>query len=99
MAAFSSLRVRLMLLVVLAMIPALAFILFSDLEQRRIAGAQAKEDALRVARLASASEAQFIEGAHQLLLALSYLPQVRSGNAEACNEVLAALLREYPLYA
>ena len=88
-----------MLLVVLAMIPALCFILFSDLEQRRIAGEQVREDALRVARLVSASQARFIEGAQQLLLALSYLPEVRSGEAEPCNEVLAALMQEYPLYA
>lgn len=44
--SFSSLRARLLLLVLLAALPALGLILYTDLEQRRLAATQAQEDAL-----------------------------------------------------
>ena len=46
--SFSSLRVRLLLLVLLAVIPALGLMLYTGLEQRRLAAVHAQEGALRV---------------------------------------------------
>jgi len=51
MLSFASLRVRLLLLVLLAVIPALGLTLYTGLEQRRVAAAGAQEDALRLVRL------------------------------------------------
>ncbi len=88
-----------MLLVVVAMIPALGFILYSDFDQRKAAGEQAREEAMHVARLMSATQESYGEAAHQLLLAVSYLPQVWGDDPEGCGQVLAALIQEYPVYA
>jgi hypothetical protein len=44
---FSSLRIRLIVLVLLAVLPALGLILYSNLEQRQLAAAAAQAEALR----------------------------------------------------
>jgi signal transduction histidine kinase len=95
---FASLRTRLFLLVALAVLPALGLIFYNDLEQRRLTTAQAQEDALRFAQLAAAEQAQLIQSAHQLLVALAELPAVRDGDAKACSELFSKLLKRYPTY-
>ncbi len=98
-AFFTSLRVRLFLLIVLAVLPALGFIVYSDLEQRQLAAVQAQEDTLRLAQLAADEQAQLISAAHQFLIAVSQLPAVRDGDASACTMLFANLLTHYPAYA
>ena len=97
--SFASLRARLFFLITLAVLPALGFILYTDLEQRQLAAVQAQEDALRLARLAAADQAQLILAAHQFLIAVSQLPAVRDGDAAACTALFTSLLRHYPAYA
>ncbi|MBI4489190.1 MAG: hypothetical protein HY694_08905, partial [Deltaproteobacteria bacterium] len=97
--SFSSLRARLMLLVLLAVIPALGLVLYTAAEQRRSAAVEAQEGALRLARLASSDQEQFIEGARQLLVSLAQLPHVRQRDSGACDALFANLLKQYPLYA
>src|SRR5712691_91045 len=97
--SLSSLRVRLLLLVLLAALPSLGLILYTHLEQRRLAATQAQEDALRLARLAAADQAQLIQGAHQLLTALAQLPAVRNGDLATCTTLFTKLLKQYPVYA
>jgi signal transduction histidine kinase len=97
--SFSSLRARLWLLVLLAVLPVLGLILYTDLEQRRLAATQVQEDALRLAWLAAADQAQLIQGAHQLLIALAQLPAVRAGDPVACTTLFTNLLKRYPAYA
>lgn len=94
----SSLRCRLVMLVLLGVLPALALTLHTAAEQRRHAAAQIQQDALRVARLASAGQERLIEGARQLLLIMSHLPEMRAADPSAANAMLAELLRQYPLY-
>src|SRR5262245_39989107 len=96
---FSSLRLRLVVLVLLAVVPALGLMLYTNLEQRRLATVQAQTDAQRLARLSATQQQQLIEGARQLLIALAQLREVRSGDAAACNTLMASLLKQYPLYA
>ena len=97
-ASLASLRVRLLLLVLLAVLPAAALILYTGWEQRRQAAVDVQENALRLARLASTEHERLIEGAHQLLLALAQLPGVRGGDAAACSALFADLLKQYPRY-
>ncbi|HJY82107.1 MAG TPA: cache domain-containing protein, partial [Candidatus Binatia bacterium] len=97
--SLSSLRARLLLLVLLAAIPALGLILYIDLEQRRLAATQAQEAALRLAQLAAADQAQLIQGAHQLLTALAQLPAVHAGDSATCTTFFTKLLKQYPVYA
>jgi signal transduction histidine kinase/ActR/RegA family two-component response regulator/HAMP domain-containing protein len=95
----SSLRIRLMLLVLLAVIPALGLILHTAATQRRSATVEVQEDLLRLTRFAAANQRQAIEGARQLLIALSQMPQIRERNVAECNQLLANLLRQYKAYA
>ena len=95
---FFSLRFRLILLVLLAVIPALGLTFYTGLEQRRIAAIQAKEEALRLARLVSSNQSQFVEGARHFLYTLAQLPQVRNCEPALCRSLFANLMRQYPWY-
>jgi PAS domain S-box-containing protein len=96
---FTSLRSRLLLLVIFAVVPALGLSLYTGLEQRRLAGIAAEEAALRVARLAAANQERLVEGARQLLITLAHLPEIQWGDSEECNAFLAKLLEEHRAYA
>lgn len=93
-----SLRLRLVLLVVGALLPALGVFLFTVSVDRREHIHHVEGDAVRLAREASAREHQLLEGAHQMLRAVALMPEVRTGSAQDCQRLLAALLDEYPIY-
>jgi hypothetical protein len=97
--SLSSLRVRLLLLVLTAVLPALGLVFYTALEQRRSATAEVQETALRLARLASSNQGQLIGGVRQLLVSLSQLPEIRAREDAACSAFLSKLLQQYPLYA
>ncbi len=97
--SFSSLRVRLLLLVLLSVVPALGVVLYQAYEERRLEKAQAQEDALRLARIAAGEQERLIEGGRQFLDLLAQLPPVRGGDRSACSGLSADLLRRYPRYA
>lgn len=78
---WSRLRFRLVLLVMLGGIPAFGLIVFTAAEQRRLSAVQVQENSLRMARLASATQERLIEGARQVLLILSRMPEVKGGDA------------------
>jgi len=99
MMRFPSLRVRLILLVLLAVIPALGLILYTGLEQRRLATEEIQETALRLARLVSNEQTRIIQGTRQLLVGLSELPVVRTQDHRFCSALFADLLKLHPLYA
>ena len=92
------LRLRLLLLVLLAVLPALLLVGLSAVRSRNTLARQAEEDALRVARLSAAGHEAAIEGAQQFLTALARAPEVRSGNASRCEELVRDLLAQFPNY-
>ena len=92
--SFSTLRFRLILLVFLAVIPALGLTLYSGLEERRHALFQALADALEMAKNASRTQERMIEGAHQILIALSQMPQVHQRDSTACSTIFNNLLKQ-----
>jgi PAS domain S-box-containing protein len=96
--SFAGLRARLLLLVLLAIIPAMGLILYTNVELRRTVVADVREDALRLARLAANDQEDSIRDARQLLFALAQLPQVRNSDPDACSAFFAQLLRQYPQY-
>jgi len=96
--ARSSPRAWLILLALLAVGPAVALALAVAVDQWTAAAARVETDALRLARLAAASQTRLVEGTRHLLLALAALPQVRRPEPAACRAVLAELLRQYPGY-
>lgn len=93
----SSLRCRLILLVLLAVIPAFGVILHSAGSHRDLTAEQAQKNALGAARAIAVEQDRFFENAHQFLITLSRLPQVRDNDRAACRRILAGLLE--PLYA
>jgi signal transduction histidine kinase/HAMP domain-containing protein len=92
-----SLRFRLILLVLLAVVPAFLLILRTAEQHRALIGAEVQMNALRAARAIAANQERFLEGAHQFLLTLSRLPQIRSRDRSACAKILAGLLE--PTYS
>ncbi|HEV8441179.1 MAG TPA: diguanylate cyclase [Methylomirabilota bacterium] len=94
----SSLRYRLLLLVLLAVLPALGLIISTALEQRRQAAVGAQDDALRLARLAAGDQERLIEGARSLLIGLAQLSTVQMHNSMGCSALFAEVQRRFPLY-
>ena len=94
----ASLRSRLLLLVLFAVIPAFLLTIFTNWNERRLAATEVREEALRLARLAAADQEQLVESVHQLLLTLARLPEVHDGAAAHCQALLADLLRQHRRY-
>jgi signal transduction histidine kinase/HAMP domain-containing protein len=93
----SSLRFRLIALILLAVIPAFGVILYSAAKHRDLTTQQVQRNALGAARAIAAEQERFLENTHQLLIMLSRVPQVREHNKNSCGKFLAGLLE--PLYA
>jgi signal transduction histidine kinase len=96
--SLASLRTRLLLLVLLAVIPALGLALYTNLEERQLRKAQVQEQAMRLARLVSADHERLIGDARRLLVNLARLPAVRDRNPAACNVLFADLLTRHSSY-
>jgi signal transduction histidine kinase len=97
--SLASLRTRLLLLVLLAVIPALGLTLYTNLEERQLRKALVYEHAMRLSRLVSADYERVIEDARRLLVTLSRLPAVRNLNRAACDALFADLLAQHSSYA
>lgn len=90
---FAGLRIRLVLLVLLAVLPALGPPLSSGLRQRGEATYQAKMRALETVREASSFHKRMIDGARQTLFTVSLLPHVRQHDSAGCAPILDDLLK------
>src|SRR4029453_11670256 len=97
--SLASLRTRLLLLVLLAVIPALGLTLYTNLEERQLRKAQVQEQAMRLSRIVSADHERLIEDARQLVVTLAAFPAVRDRNRAACNTLFADLLARRSSYA
>ena len=96
---FGSIRNRLILLVLLVIFPVMFGVLIYALqEQRREARLQAQETALRIARLAAREQERLIAGAHQLLMTLTELPEVRERRSDQCSKLFADIMKKFPHY-
>jgi hypothetical protein len=82
---FSILRARLTLLV----LPVLALILYTRIDQRRFAALDGSAEALRVANIASYNQQLLIAHAKGMLRTLPLLPQIREAAPSICSQLLA----------
>jgi len=96
--SFSTLRDRLIILVALAVIPSLLLTLHTASEQRRLAAAEGKARALGIAQRVASDHEKLTEGARQLLVGLSELPQVKNHDTASCNNILINVLEKFPTY-
>lgn len=94
---FTSLRSQLIALILMAVIPSFGVILYSANQHRELTAEQAQRNALGAARAIAAEQERFLENAHQFLVMLARVPQIRDSNKVACSKFLAGLLE--PLYA
>src|SRR5574340_1065301 len=95
---FFSIRFRLVVLVLLAVVPARGLTFYTGLEQRRIASREAKEEALRLARVVSGNQSQLVQGARHFLYTLAQLPQVQRREPRSCAILFATLIKQYPWF-
>ena len=97
------LRARLVLLVAVAVTPALIALAFNANTSRRLALEKASAAALQTVGLVADTEDQYVEQARQILVRLSALPSIERGIAGGCREVFNDLqtqyLQQYPRYA
>lgn len=96
--SFSSLRVRLFLLVLFAVIPALGVILYTASEQRRSSTAQQTKNLELLAATASKDYDGIFIAASDLLIALTGLDEIFSGGISRCNTILADLQKQFDKY-
>ncbi len=100
MSAFfsSSLRARLLILVILAIIPTLGLLVYTASEQRNQKEIEIRAETMRTAKLAANNIEQLLEGAHQILEVLSELPAVQNHDAASCNAYFADFKKKLPMY-
>ncbi len=98
--SLNSLRTRLTLVVLLAVIPMLALTLYTASEERRREVAEVQDNTMRLAGIIAIQEEQLVITTRTLLISLSHFPIVTDGKSAACN-VLFSNLREkhYQRYA
>ena len=95
----SSLRIRLLVLVLLAALPAIAVIIHGGMENRREVASAAELNAARFASSAARAQSRLINSTRQLLILVSRLPQLRGLDAGECSRFLADLLGQDDTYA
>ncbi len=93
------LRVRLLLLVLLAVVPCLALIIYNGIRERQAAADAAQQAALDTVQIISIEQDLLIGSTHQLLAGVARLPEVRGHDAAACSVTLSDLVQQYPSYA
>ncbi|MBP9902491.1 MAG: PAS domain S-box protein [Verrucomicrobia bacterium] len=96
---FTGLRLRLLLLVLLACAPLVGLTLHTASAERRELVKDWKQRSQAMMGLATREEGQVIGQTRQLLLALAESAAVRSGNRRSCQKVLDDLFTSYPRYA
>jgi two-component sensor histidine kinase len=91
-----SLRARLFILTTVALLPALAILLYNEVSLRRSRQAEVHALALRFGQLAALEMQGIIEGTQGLLLAVARTPAVRSFEAEPCRVYLDDVQADSP---
>jgi diguanylate cyclase (GGDEF)-like protein len=94
-----SLRTRLLLLVLTALLPMLVLVLIAGLEARETDGRHAQEQAMRLVRLIARDQEHSINESRQLLTTLAQLPDLQALDSRACSRFMANAQKQYPRYA
>ncbi|MBK6662255.1 MAG: PDC sensor domain-containing protein [Thermoflexaceae bacterium] len=91
-----TLRARLLLLVALAVLPALALVLWTTAERRDQAHDDATAETLQLSDLVARDVAASIQHARRVLRALAAVPEIRQVDPAACQEILRSVRPENP---
>jgi len=93
-----NLKSRLLLLVVIAFLPALAIYLYANRELRQLQLELHEQDLLHQARLTQVEYERMIEDSRAVLGSLAQFEEIRTGVQPACSRVLAEVLLHAPHY-
>ena len=97
--SLKSLRVRLLLLVLVAVIPAWGAIVYTASEQRQTAIAEIQRNVLRLAEFSAHEEEQALQGTRQILIALANFVRKADKTPVGCSAFCADLLKQLRRYA
>jgi signal transduction histidine kinase len=86
-------------LLILALLPVFALMVFSASESRSRIMQETQDNARRLTELAASDQRQLIDGARDILITLAQLPAIRSQDRPACLFFLSNVLMQHPLYA
>src|SRR6266542_1053519 len=97
-ALLASLRVRLLILVLVAVVPTVAIVVLSAREQRRLLVEQASGGAAALAQLVAERGQRSVDSAHGLLLGMSRMRTIAGLDGPTCSARLAPLLATAPIF-
>jgi signal transduction histidine kinase len=95
----ASLTLRLCILVLIAIFPAIAIQVYNEYELRKASEADIRQQVVQITKQFGEEIGELREGARQLLLALAQLPAVRLRDADSCSEHFTALKSQYANYS
>ena len=93
-----SLLARLLVVITIALLPALAFQAYTAADARGVRQQLMEDEALRLVRLVSFEQQRIIEGAEQVLDAISGAPAVQDDIPRLCQRLLGNLVTGNPRY-
>jgi two-component system, cell cycle sensor histidine kinase and response regulator CckA len=93
-----SLRMRFVLIALVAAAPALLAIVYTQAAERRRAREETLSDSLHLTRLAAGRLAGVLDGPRRLLATLAHLSQVADADPRPCRALLPGILRDHPGY-
>jgi hypothetical protein len=96
---FSSLRMRLVILILIAVVPALGLMLYNTAEQEQLDAAAVQKDLSRLATLYAREERQLLEGSRQVLITLAAFLVLHHEDSQACSAFFADLIKDFRRYA
>lgn len=95
----AGLIVRLLMVVLIALIPALAFQIRSESQAHAARRQLMRDEGLRLLHLVRSEQQRIIEGAEQVLSVIANAPAVRAQVPEDCKPLLVNLLKEQTRYS
>jgi signal transduction histidine kinase len=93
------LRLRLLMVVMIACVPLIALVLHNGREARRRQISSWRQRSQRIEQIAGHEEEELIGSTRQLLFAVAESSAVRNNNRRGCKQLLQDLLASYPRYA
>ncbi len=89
---------RLLIIVIVALLPSLAFQGYAEIQARQVRQQIMEDHALRLVRLVRSEEHRIVEGAVEALRVIASSPSVRIPRPGPCRELFRTLVKESPRY-
>lgn len=96
---FNSISSKLTMLVIFSVLPGLAILFYSGLEQRRQSIDHAKRDVLLLTHTMAEAQQEITNSTRQLLATLSLLPAIQALDPRVSHQILQAVLKQNPAYS